>query len=50
MIEGQGSIILVYILAWLAVVLGINSTRNAGNFTRLRLVKITFCIACAINP
>ena len=37
-------------IAWSAVVLGINSTRNAGNFTRLRLVKITSCIARAINP
>ena len=37
-------------IAWLAVVLGINSTRNAGNCTRFRLVKITPCIARAINP
>ena len=36
-------------IAWF-VVLGINSTRNAGNLSRLRLVKITSLIARAINP
>ena len=37
-------------IAWLAVVLGINSTRNAGNFTRLHLVKITSCIIVLLIP
>ena len=37
-------------IAWIAVVLGINNTCNVGNFTWLLLVKITSCIARAIYP
>ena len=41
---------LVYIIAWSAVVLGINSTSNAGsNFHEAKPSEIS-CITSAINP
>ena len=33
-----------YLIAWLAVVLGINSTHNAGNFTRRSQVKLLLAL------
>ena len=40
----------VYIIAWSAVVLGINSTSNAGsNFLEAKPSEIS-CITSAINP
>ena len=43
-------LVFVYIIAWLAVVLGINSTSNAGsNFHEAKLSQIS-CITSAINP
>ena len=40
----------VYIIVWSAVVLGINSTSNAGsNFHNAKLSEIS-CITSAINP
>ena len=48
-IFGYQCIILVYIIAWLAVVLGINSTSNAGsNFHEAKPSAIS-CIMSAIN-
>ena len=42
--------ILVYIIAWSAVVLGINSTSNVGsNFHEAKPSEIS-CITSAINP
>ena len=37
-------------IAWLAVLLGINSTRNAGNYTRLRLVKLLPALLVLLIP
>ena len=43
-------ILYVYIIAWSAVVLGINSTSNAGsNFHEAKPSEIS-CITSAINP
>ena len=33
-----------YLIVWLAVVLGINSTHNAGNFTRQSQVKFLLAL------
>ena len=42
--------LLVYIIAWSAVVLGINSTSNVGsNFHEAKPSEIS-CITSAINP
>ena len=42
--------VLVYIIAWSAAVLGINSTSNAGsNFNEAKASEIS-CIMSAINP
>ena len=43
-------VVYVYIIAWSAVVLGINSTSNAGsNFHEVKPSEIS-CITSAINP
>ena len=46
----QHIIILVYIIAWSAVVLGINSTSNAGSNIHEAKPSEISCITSAINP